>query len=143
MPSKGRREHLNSLLLQSQLLEQANAITPELIQTFPGLAWIKRYVPERRTYVMVLLSEEYISTLLGPRFLDYVGKEDKDFWGVEIAGLFWANDERARLGEKRWVTEPFISPLTGKSGTFEGVKWSFVVSGVTYVAGIGRNGPSE
>ena len=139
MQIAARREHMENLLRQSRLLEQAKAITPELISSFPGLAWVKKWAPARREYLMLLLSDEYISTLLGPKVLEYVGKSDREFWGDEIGLLFWRNDEAARLGDRRWVTEPFVSPLTGANGVFEGVKWAFTTNGETYVAGVGRN----
>lgn len=129
---------MSLVIQQARLLNQVNEITPELIQTYPGFAWVKRYAPETRSYYMILLSEMYVSKLLGPKVIEYVGKSDFDFWPQEIAALFYANDEAARKGEPAFVKEAFKSPLTGEAGVFDGVKWSFKIGSVTYVAGIGR-----
>jgi hypothetical protein len=138
MNASERLQKMNAALAQARLLDQVRDITPELIQTYPGLAWVKRYDPVTRAYYMILLSEMYVTKLLGPKVIEYVGKSDFDFWPQDIAALFWANDELARTGEPAFVKEPFKSPLTGASGVFDGVKWSFRIGTVEYVAGIGR-----
>lgn len=138
MNTADRRQKMAAALSQARLLDQVKEITPELIQTYPGFAWVKRYDPDTRAYHMVLLSETYVTKLLGPKVIEYVGKSDFDFWPQDIAALFWANDEQARTGEPVFVKEPFKSPLTGISGVFDGVKWGFKIGIVEYVAGIGR-----
>lgn len=138
MPASERRQRVVAALAQARLLDQVREITPELIQTYPGLAWVKRYDPMTRGYYMILLSEQYVSTLLGPKVIEYIGKSDFDFWPQEIAAAFYLNDEQARTGEPAFVKEAFKSPLTGASGIFDGVKWGFKIGEVDYVAGIGR-----
>jgi hypothetical protein len=138
MNASERLQKMNAALAQARLLDQVRDITPELIQTYPGFAWVKRYDPVTRAYYMILLSEMYVTKLLGPKVIEYVGKSDFDFWPDDVAALFWANDEQARTGEPAFVKEPFKSPLTGVSGVFDGVKWSFRIGTVEYVAGIGR-----
>jgi hypothetical protein len=133
------RELFRELVDRAQLMEELPNLTPELIQSFPGLAWVKEYHPDARSYTMVLLSDEYVRTLLGPTVLQYIGKTDFDIWPHEVAGRFYENDERARTGDAIWCEEPFRSPLTGKHGIFRGAKWSFTSHGVTYVAGVGEN----
>jgi hypothetical protein len=133
------RDRFRELTTRAALMAELPNLTPDLIQTFPGLAWIKEWCPNAHTYTMVLLSDMYISKLLGPRVLQYVGKTDFDFWPDDIAAAFYENDERARLGEAMWCEESFKSPLTGRSGLFRGAKWSFVSYGTTYVAGVGQD----
>jgi len=133
------RSRFRDLTDRARLMSDLPNLTPDLIQSFPGLAWIKEWHPSDRSYTMVLLSDMYISKLLGPKLLQYVGKTDFDFWPMDIAGAFYENDERARLGEALWCEEAFKSPLTGRSGVFKGAKWSFVSYGTTYVAGIGQD----
>jgi hypothetical protein len=137
------RHQLEELLERAKLMAQAPSITPELIMSYPGLAWVKRYDPATHNYYMLLLSEVYVTTLLGPHVIQYVGKTDFDFWPKKVAAVFYANDEKARLGGKEykeWVEEPYTSPLTGRQDMFVGVKWSFTANKVLYVAGIGRGG---
>ena len=138
MNTSERKQQMYQAIQQARLLEQVREITPELIQTYPGFAWVKRYAPETRSYYMILLSEMYVSKLLGPKVIEYIGKTDFDFWPQDIAAAFYTNDEAARTGEPAFVKEAFKSPLTGVAGVFDGVKWSFKIRDVTYVAGIGR-----
>jgi hypothetical protein len=137
------RAKFRELTEKARLMAELPNLTPDLIQTFPGLAWIKQWHPRPHTYTIVLLSDMYISDLLGPRVLEYVGKTDFDFWPQDIAALFYANDEKARSGSAIWCEEPFLSPLTGRAGMFKGAKWSFISSGITYVAGVGQNDKQE
>ena len=129
---------MRSLIDRARLLEELPNLTPDLIRTYPGLAWIKEYHPTHRNYTVVILSEAYITKLLGPKVIHYVGKTDFDFWPEDIARIFYANDEQARTHEPAWCEERFSSPLTGEKGTFEGFKWSFTSQGKTFVAGAGR-----
>jgi len=138
MNAAERKQQMSLVIQQARLLDQVKEITPELIQTYPGFAWVKRYDPATRGYYMILLSEMYVAKLLGPKVIDYIGKTDFDFWTPEIAALFYANDEQARLGEPAFVKEAFKSPLTQVAGVFDGVKWGFRIGSVQYVAGIGR-----
>lgn len=132
---------MSNLMDRARLLLHARNgdITPDMIRTYPGYAWVKRWEPAERVYPMLYLSERYVDDLLGPRFLDYIGKTDFDIWPQETAALFYANDERVRrASEALIVEEPFVSPLTRKRGVFEGVKWAFNSGGSLYVAGMGK-----
>jgi len=123
---------------QARLLSALPNLAPDMITSFPGLAWVKEYKPETREYLMLILSEQYVRNLLGPKVLHYVGKSDFSFWPEPVALAFYSGDERARLDGDAWVEEEFASPLTGESCVFVGAKWSFKSSGSTFVAGAGR-----
>jgi hypothetical protein len=133
-----RREDFRALIDKAKLMAGLPNIAPEMIQTYPGLAWVKEYHPAERSYTMLLLSEVYVRDLLGPKVIHYIGRTDWDFWPPEIASLFYAGDEAARLNGDAWVEENFSSPLTGKTGVFTGAKWSFTSNGGLFVAGAGR-----
>ncbi len=136
--AKTRREDFRALVDKAKLAAELPNIGPALIQTYPGLAWIKQYRPAARDYVTLLLSEVYVQTLLGPKVLSYLGKTDAEFWPPEIALAFWQGDEEARIKGEVWVEENFNSPLTGHARTFRGYKWSFTLNADVYVAGAGR-----
>lgn len=135
------QEKMDALMDRAKLLMHARQgdITPDLIRSYPGYAWIKRWESTDRTYSMVHLSERYVDELLGPRFLDYIGRTDFDIWPQETAAVFYQNDERVRRADEAIIVEEaFVSPLTGKHGKFEGVKWAFTSGGSLYLAGMGK-----
>jgi hypothetical protein len=136
--AKTRREDFRALVDKAKLAVELPNIGPALIQSYPGLAWVKKYRPDSRDYVAILLSEVYVQTLLGPKVLSYLGKTDAEFWPPEIALAFWQGDEEARIKGEVWVEEKFASPLTGAARIFRGFKWRFTLTGDLYVAGAGR-----
>ncbi len=109
------------------------------VQSFPGLAWIKRYNERDQKYYMVALSEKYVRDILGGAIEDYLGRTDFDVWDYETAYLFFQNDEATRLGTRdpaERVHEPWTSSRTGKSGHPYFRKWRFQFEGHIYVAGM-------
>lgn len=137
--SDSYRDELKEAIGQIRHAENEIRALYQFVVTYPGFAWIKRYVPERQHYIMVCLSNQYVIDIIGSDLGDYVGRTDFDFWPHKIAMIFLHNDDAARRAEHGiWVEEEWTSPNTGESGLFKGYKWSFTVDGITYVAGVGR-----
>ena len=112
------------------------------IRTFPGLSWLKQYVPApsggRGQYIMIELSEQYALRILGGQPLEYIGKTDFDIYDFDTAMTFFQNDEDTRLGRRNPtepVCEPWESKFTGQRGTFAGLKWAYEFDGGVYLRG--------
>jgi hypothetical protein len=116
-------------------------LTLEELETFvltmPRLMWFKkREAPG--VFRMMQVSQVYADKYLGGKADTYKNKLDTDIWPVDIAAFFSKHDEEAYIsGQVCEVVEPVRSPLTGVSGHFSGVKWSFQLGQDTYVCGLG------
>lgn len=118
-----------------------NAITVQEVETFiltmPRLAWIKKREGPG-IFRMMQVSQVYADKYLGGNASYYADKLDSDVWPEGIAALFIANDEAAYIsGAVTEVTEPIHSQMTGVTGHFHGVKWSFRLGQDTYICGLG------
>jgi hypothetical protein len=113
------------------------------IQTFPGLAWIKRYDKNTDRFIMVELSNAYMRHIVGPWEGDYINQPDSVFWPEHIAEQFRKNDLEAMTIGQVFVKEKFHSPRTKACGYFEGWKWYFTSKDQSYVAGIGAVLPPD
>jgi len=108
------------------------------IQTYPGLAWIKKYDSNTDKFIMIELSDVYLSLLINDGKKEYLNSSDDEIWPKDVAEEFKKNDLKAMLEGKIRVKERFYSPATKVFGCFEGWKWSFMLNNTVYIAGIGE-----
>jgi hypothetical protein len=116
-------------------------LTLEELETFvltmPRLMWFKKRISPG-VFRMMQVSQVYADKYLGGDARLYKDKLDSDIWPEEVANFFSKHDEKAYVsGQVCEVIEPVRSPLTGVSGHFSGVKWSFQLGQDTYVCGLG------
>lgn len=139
-----RRAEVRALLQAQKATEGELEALYHFIESYPKYAWVKRWDEDTGLYTMLRYSKRYGLDLVGHDRGVYIGKTDFEFWPNEIAQVFFANDERVRLGmlnpqhpTMADVSETFSSPVTGVTSVFVGEKWAFEAGGEIYVAGRG------
>lgn len=127
-------ERLNQKDLEIQRLRYDLALMESAHQDLPIPAWMKD-----ESGVMVSINRAYEELFLLPKGqtrMDYIGKQDIDIWGPEVAKPFHANDaEVFRTGRVFNGTEKL--PVNGKLVDYHIIKYVHHAGGIKLgVAGI-------
>ena len=135
------REIVGRLVHQSDGFE----ILRLFLQSCPVLIWIKERDAKTGKTKMSQVSSEYAKIYLGGASDLYTGKSDREIWGDAQAAIFAKNDTAAFLNGEGviHVKEPIHSPLTGVTGWFRGIKWTFFEGEKVYLCGVGVHEETE